>query len=256
MQKFSHEEMYMYLVPMTFSSCVSNFECVGEFHRVFEHPIKNSPDVSVFEENPKLVSLRYALIEEETKEFIEAAKTKDVVEMVDALADIEYVVFGAGHAFGINMDSMLSLACLPAARKLTPSDYFSRTSEAKVTTICEEFQALLSGLEASLESRNMIEIAVVLLKIVEQAYSVAADIGVDLDEAFDLVHKSNMTKACLNREQAEASLEQYLKDTSVYKDPAIKQSADGKYWIVYDRSTGKTLKSKFYKAVNLRQLVE
>ena len=241
---------------MTFASRLSNFESVGEFHRVFEHPIKKTPDVSVFDEQPKLVALRFALIEEETKEFIEAAKNKDVVEMIDALADIDYVVFGAGHAFGINMDSMLSLASLASTSKFSPKDYFNRTSDARIVAICDEFTALLTSLRAAFESRNMIEIAVVFLKIVEQTYTVAADIGIDLNEAFDLVHKSNMTKACLDENQATATLDQYLKDTSVYKDPAIKQSTDGKYWIVYDRSTGKTLKSKFYQPVNLRVLVE
>lgn len=237
---------------MTF---LTNFDRVGEFHRVFEHPIKRTPDVTIFEDNPKLVSLRYSLIEEETKEFIEAVKNKDIVEMIDALADIDYVVYGAGHAFGINMDSMLTLSDLPVPQEVSPQTYFSRTSDGHLNRLCNEFTELLAALKKAIANRNVIDIAVFFLKIVEHTYVVASELGVNLNEAFRLVHASNMTKACRDEDEATQSLEQYLKDTSVYKDPAIKRSSDGKYWIVYDRATGKTLKSKFYKAVDLKPLV-
>lgn len=237
---------------MTF---VSNFTCVGEFHRVFEHPIKSKPDVNIFGENPKLVKLRYSLIEEESKEFITAVKENDIVEMIDALADIDYVVYGAGHAFGINMDSMLSLARLPSPQKVDPKTYFARISPDLVATTCKRFEQLLRQLSSAIDSQNMIEIAIVLLKIVEETYAVAGDLGIDLDKAFGLVHESNMTKACINEQEANQSLDQYMLDTTIYKDPSIKRSSDGKYWIVYDRATGKTLKSKFYRPVDLKPLL-
>jgi predicted HAD superfamily Cof-like phosphohydrolase len=240
---------------MTNDSVLANFGCVGEFHRVFEHPIKYSPDIQVFDENPKLVSLRYSLIEEEAKEFIEAVNNKDIVEMLDALADIDYVVYGAGLSFGINMDSMLTLARLPETRSGSPTEFFIRATEADLDKMCESLRKLLKDLKLAIDGRNMIEVAIVLLKIIEQTYTAAAEMGVNLDDAFRLVHESNMTKACKDEQQASESLSQYLADISVYKDPAVRQSKDGKYWIVYDRATGKTLKSKFYKPVDLKSLV-
>ena len=243
---------------MTVEKTISNYEKVGEFHTVFEHPIKSHPDVSVFDENPKLVNLRYALIDEEVKEFIEATDNKDVVEMIDALADIDYVVHGAGLAFGINMDTMLRLAKLPEnhTRSGKAGDFFERTSSEEVSNICDAFRGLLVSLRAAFDDRNIMDIAVVFLEIVEKTYEVAALMDVDLDEAFGLVHQSNMTKACFDEQQAQETLEQYRKDLSVYKEPAIKPSADGKYWIVYDKSTGKTLKSKYYKAVDLKKFAQ
>lgn len=240
---------------MTISNEITNFQKVGEFHTVFEHPIKKSPDVNVFDENPKLVSLRYSLIEEETKEFIEAVENKDVVEMVDALADIDYVVHGAGLAFGIDMDTMMKLAVLPDAQSGRPSDFFERTSKAEIDGMVADFRKLLIDLRAAFDERNMVSIAVVFLQIIQKTYEAAAALGVNLDEAFRLVHQSNMTKACVDEDQARETLENYQKDMSVYKDPAVKRSQDGKYWIIYDRSTGKTLKNKYYKAVDLKPLV-
>jgi len=54
--------------------------------------------------NEKITKLRYELIEEELQEFKEAIDKKDIKEVADALTDILYVTYGAGHAFGINLD--------------------------------------------------------------------------------------------------------------------------------------------------------
>ena len=54
--------------------------------------------------NSKITELRYALINEERNELNEATKSKDIKEVADALTDILYVTYGAGHAFGINLD--------------------------------------------------------------------------------------------------------------------------------------------------------
>ena len=52
----------------------------------------------------KITSLRYDLINEELEELKEAIDNKDIKEVADALTDILYVTYGAGHAFGINLD--------------------------------------------------------------------------------------------------------------------------------------------------------
>lgn len=155
----------------------SNFQKVKEFHKVFQHPINQKPDNTVFDTNKSLVKLRLNLIQEEVKELSEAIEQKNMKEVADALADILYVVYGAGHAFGIN-----------------------------------------------------------------------------LDEAFKLVHESNMTKACKNIKEAEDTLE-YIKTEARYPDPCIKSSEDGKYYIVYDNQTGKILKNKYYSPVDLSSVL-
>ena len=84
----------------------TNFTRVGEFHSAFNHPKHDTPQMDVLEKESKLVALRYALINEELKELGDAIKQKDMVEVADALCDILYVTYGAGHAFGLNLDTM------------------------------------------------------------------------------------------------------------------------------------------------------
>ena len=152
---------------------LTNFKKVGEFHELFEHPKYDKLNETIFD-NPKLVDLRYKLIKEEFDELKEAMDSKNLVGIADALSDILYVVYGAGHVYGIN-----------------------------------------------------------------------------LDDTFKEVHDSNMTKACTSLEQAIESVE-YIKETQErYKDPAYKLSKDGKYYIIYDRETGKILKNKYYHEARL-----
>jgi len=152
----------------------TNFNKVTEFHNTFEMKISNEFDDKIFDDS-KLIALRLSLIDEEVQELKEAIHNRDRKEVIDALTDILYVVYGAGVSF-----------------------------------------------------------------------------GVDLDKAFDLVHKSNMSKVCETEEIAKKTVEFYQKDGR-YDSPAIKMSEKG--YIVYNKSTGKTLKSINYKPVNLDSLI-
>jgi len=80
---------------------MTNFESVRKFMEVFGQEIKEKAG---FPED-KITSLRYNLIKEELGELEEAIKNKDLKEVADALTDILYVTYGAGHAFGVNLDS-------------------------------------------------------------------------------------------------------------------------------------------------------
>ncbi len=79
---------------------MTNFEKVGLFMKTFGQEVKNKPSLST----DKINQLRVNLINEEFEEFKEAINNKDLKEAADALTDILYVVYGAGHAFGINLD--------------------------------------------------------------------------------------------------------------------------------------------------------
>ena len=79
---------------------MSNFNKVKIFMETFGQEIKNKPSFS----SEKINNLRYELIKEELDEFKEALKDKDILEVADALTDILYVTYGAGHAFGIDLD--------------------------------------------------------------------------------------------------------------------------------------------------------
>ena len=79
---------------------MSNFNKVGTFMKSFGQEVKTKPSFS----SDKINKLRIDLIKEELEELQEAMKNNDLLEVADALTDILYVTYGAGHAFGIDLD--------------------------------------------------------------------------------------------------------------------------------------------------------
>ena len=79
---------------------MSNFNKVGTFMKTFGQEVKTKPSFS----SDKINKLRIDLIKEELEELQEAMKNYDLLEVADALTDILYVTYGAGHAFGIDLD--------------------------------------------------------------------------------------------------------------------------------------------------------
>ena len=79
---------------------MSNFSKVGIFMKTFGQEVKDKPSFST----EKINKLRIDLIKEELEELSEAINNNDLLEVADALTDILYVTYGAGHAFGINLD--------------------------------------------------------------------------------------------------------------------------------------------------------
>ena len=79
---------------------MSNFSKVGIFMKTFGQEVKDKPAFST----DKINKLRIDLIKEELEELTDAIKKNDLLEVADALTDILYVTYGAGHAFGIDLD--------------------------------------------------------------------------------------------------------------------------------------------------------
>ena len=79
---------------------MSNFSKVGIFMKTFGQEVKNKHSFST----DKINKLRLDLIKEELSELTDAMNNKDLLEVADALTDILYVTYGAGHAFGIDLD--------------------------------------------------------------------------------------------------------------------------------------------------------
>ena len=79
---------------------MSNFKKVGIFMKTFGQEVKNKPSFST----DKINKLRIDLIKEELEELTDAMNNNDLLEVADALTDILYVAYGAGHAFGIDLD--------------------------------------------------------------------------------------------------------------------------------------------------------
>ena len=162
---------------------ITDDQKVKAFNEAFGLKNKSELDSDVFDTEPKLIKFRMSLITEEVKELNYAVENKDMIETIDALADIVYVVQGMAAALGIN-----------------------------------------------------------------------------LDHAFDIVHESNMSKLCRKEVDAIETVrryrDKYEEDNSPYDTPSYRKSADGKYWVVFNESTGKILKSYKYTPANFHDLLD
>ena len=79
---------------------MTNFDDVKNFMEIYEQEVKSKPSFP----SEKIIQLRYNLIQEELDELSVAINDKDIIEVADALTDLLYVVYGAGHAFGIDLN--------------------------------------------------------------------------------------------------------------------------------------------------------
>ena len=82
-------------------SDMTNFNKVKTFMNTYGQEVKNTPEFP----DSKIVELRIDLIQEELNELKEAINNNDIIEVADALTDILYVTYGAGHSFGVDLDS-------------------------------------------------------------------------------------------------------------------------------------------------------
>ena len=102
---------------------------VGDFHRAYGLPVRDSPTVAV---GAAQVELRLALIEEEVGELAAAARAGDLVGVADALADIVYVAYGTAHVYGIDLDAVLDEVHASNMTKLGADGRPIRRADGKV----------------------------------------------------------------------------------------------------------------------------
>ena len=97
---------------------MSNFQSVKKFMQTFGQEVKIKAEFP----NKKIIQLRYELIKEELEELNQAIKNKDIIEVADALTDILYVTYGAGHAFGVDLDKCFDEVQQSNMSKLGPDE--------------------------------------------------------------------------------------------------------------------------------------
>merc|ERR1711907_204722 len=113
----------------------------------------------------------------------------------------------------------------------------------------------------ALKAKDMVETIDALGDILYVVYGAGGAFGVDLDQAFVLIHKSNMTKLCKTEAEAKETVEWYQKNCTgpegkyPYDTPAYRLSPDGKYYVVFNESTGKILKSVNYAVVSFESIL-
>ena len=259
----------------------TNQECVYEFTEAFNmfktEYGKYSRELLV--ENPKTSKLRYDLIYEEYNELLDAFKEKDFVEVIDALTDILYVTYGAGVALGIDLDKSFPSISMDFRRKQFDEtkthfenivgSYTLNSEDIKKTIFNEGRESELNSvtvfaktLDRDMEVLHDIlinfnqtdKLEEVLNKINYKVYSLGVLLKINLDTSFDIVHQSNMSKVCDDKETAIATVENYKKNDSRYDSPVMYTLSDGRY-IVRNESTGKALKSIKYTAADFTSML-
>lgn len=122
----------------------------------------------------------------------------------------------------------------------------------RLSLILEEVQEL----KESIDQKNLTECVDALADIMYVTLGAFTAIGVDADEAFDLVHKSNMSKLCTSEEEAQKTVQWYKENESQrYDTPNYRRSDDGIHWVVYNESTKKILKNINYSPVSFNNIL-
>ena len=232
---------------------ISGYHQVQEFHEVFGHPLNTSLQFNIFTENPKLVDFRISLIDEEIKEFIDACSKKDFIEAIDAIADIMYVVYGAMHVFGVNYDSYTSLSPLLYTTSYNNNDNINvfDTNKSELLKETKKLELYLSMLNKNKNLLNFNDFVKHLDNIICECYTISSLFNIDIDKCFAEVHRSNMSKVCTSEEEALQTVIWYKKNEKRYTDPTYRKSSNSKYWIVFDNTTSKILKSIHFELPKL-----
>lgn len=124
--------------------------------------------------------------------------------------------------------------------------------EYRMSLINEEVQEL----NEAVKNKDTKETIDALADILYVVYGMGASLGIDLDKAYDIVHKSNMSKLCKTEEEAKETVEWYLKNEKRYDSPKYRLSQDGKNYVVYNESTQKVLKNIHYKPADFSDMLK
>lgn len=230
--------------------------------------------------NPKTSKLRYDLINEEYTELMDAFREKDFKEVIDALTDILYVTYGAGIALGLDLDKSFPTISMKFRRKeyveekthfenivgaYTLDDTSIKTkifeegneSELNCMTVFAKTIArdvsILKNILIDFETPELLE--EVLNRINYKVYSLGVLLRINLDRSFTIVHDSNMSKVCKNKEVAEKTVQYYLDNEVRYDSPVMYPIENDRY-IVRNQSTGKALKSIDYTPACFLSMME
>ena len=144
-------------------------------------------------------------------------------------------------AFGVKTNNTPQKDLFDTDRKLI---------EYRLSLVNEEVQEL----NDAVKNKDFVETIDGLADVLYVAYGFFSSIGIDADKAFELVHKSNMSKLCVSEQEAKDTVKSYELDKR-YDSPDYRLSDDGKHYVVYNKSTSKILKSINYNPVKFDSIL-
>jgi len=128
----------------------------------------------------------------------------------------------------------------------------SRTFPQVMKLWLKTIRGQVGELKCAIEDSDFAAVVDALVGILYSSYSAGVAFEADLDAAFDIVHRSNMSKLCKTEDIAQATVAKYedmiAKGDKKYDSPAYRRASDGKHWVVYNEPTGKVLKSMLWAA--------
>ena len=265
---------------------MSNFKKVIDFNKSFGLPHFDEEQFNILGENINLSNLRVDLCIEEIEELKEAFKTNNFIEVIDALTDELYVIYGAASSFGINIDNMISRFTKNSSNESNYNKLLNYNGKKireftcnldykkhlKTNNILEnllkddkgnqfnKFLEKLSNLVDSLKKfqkeKNFKEVKETLHNLLYYTYICGILLNIDLDKSFEIVHNSNMSKLCSNEQEAKDTVEWYKINDNRYDSPNYRLSYNNQYWVVFNESTGKILKNKNYTPANFEIMLK
>lgn len=256
---------------------MSNYEKVLDFNKCFNHFVSENEFRDIFTKEPALVKLKFNLIKEESDELLEAFNNNDIVEIIDALCDILYVVYGLCVSFGINIDqSFKNYMNIPKiienenenykkknsiiVREYIENDINTKNYKDYTSLVNSEIYEYLKKninnlrkyvncLNDSCNNHNFENVINNIHNILYYTYYISIIIDLDIDKAFDIVHNSNMSKICKTEAEAQLSVEHYKNNETRYEYPSYLKNEYG--YIIFNKTSTnikncKTLKNKNY----------
>jgi len=252
------------------------YEKVCDFNKAFDYKVYSIHDGNPLIDFPKEAKYRYDLIHEEgIVELGLAFKNNDRVETMDGIADLLYVLYGACYTYNLNPDKMIN--CIYGNY-----NNFYETTKINIFndnyTPTEHYELLIKGIselkECLLEKNNIIELYAILVKTIIKTFEFGFKLRININEVFNIVHNSNMSKLCNSEEEAAATVHHYTYKYELYKNyyneycekygvESIQAKSvyspydspyyykSGNYYLVKNKSTGKALKSINYTPVIL-----
>ena len=269
---------------MSNSKNITNFKKVCEFNKCFGLPHFDTIQNNILSENQKLADLRINLIVEEVNELNDAFKEKNFIEVIDALSDILYVLYGAGSSFGVNLDDkyidklkntynitninpylsnyfllkkeMEKQILIDHVPFIINKDIFNCVVPQKITLLLDLINADTKSLVDFKNNKDLENVIDYIVKLLISTYKIGIFLGILLDTSYKIVHDSNMSKLCKSKEESIETVEWYKINETRYDSPNYRKSDNGDYWVVYNESSGKILKSINYTKTNFEVLLK
>jgi hypothetical protein len=243
----------------------TSFQLVCDFNTTFDFPVF-TPESNPLETQQKVMQYRCDLIKEEgIEEFGKALSEDNRVEMLDAVVDHLYVLYGACHTLFMDPDYHIRISYSPDIyydlKENTIDILHKHFNENKpIERLHDEIIYLYNNLvDSMLIKKDIFYTYSLLMKLIINTHFIGFHLTDNLKGAFQNVHESNMSKLCTSIIEANNTVNSYIdkynNNLSPYDSPYYYQLKPNLY-VVKNRSTGKALKSICYIPASLEQFLK